>query len=1088
MKRRYVFLLLLTLLATSLSAQPYCAVRTFNIRDGLAANAISSMAQGDDGLLWVSTWNGLCCYDGYQFTTFQGGSRGSDDVLSTNRISMIKADDCHHVWLRTYDATLYYYDTRECRFVNVSNIISARYPQKFLPRNIYTLPNGHTWVTEDNRNLNLRIDNQHPSDIDKMEVWGGAGNKLLGSFIRKVEVDSAGREWIFTDQGIMLHGTTFTVNGVFEHIAQVGQLTFFATVDGKLYSMTSPNLPARTTSPSPSEGGGQGSSPSGRLGEVPLPASVTAINDLLCYDAHRLLIATNDGLLAYHTAARSFAFVHHTPCSDLFVDHRHRIWYYTDAAGIGMTDIDGSENRWLVSEKTAISTTSRKVLWVEDGEGTVWTIPRDGAFSYYDERTGQLVPYELQLSGFGYVSLPTIDRFMQDRQGNLWVSSTHDLSLLNFKYRHFRHVPLQHHRDTRSLFLPGNGQLWAGSVDGYIGVYDSLGTQQGWLNQQGQVVPAMVKFSDHVYAMQRDSKGRIWICTKGMGLYLMEPQGAIRHFRHDAADSYSLSSDDVYAVDEDERGNIWVGTFFRGLNLVSEEDGTLRFLNCDNELTRYPIIGYDKVRRITHDGKGSVIVSCNTGIVTFSNRFNRPQEIKFYSSSYDAKDMTSLRTSDVMQTLITRSGDVYVTTMGGGIQQLVSPTLLRNNLQFRSVDVLNAERGNVMSMTEDLDGNLWLVRESVVNRYSPRDSTLTQYGPNDLGSRMEFTEGSPAVDAQTGRIWLATVGGMVTFQPHHVRKSDYQPSIIFTRVQYQGEDSAQPILGNHTLRLTPRQRSLTISFAALDYQDNYLMQYAYRLVGESDDWNYIGTHPQVSFSSLSPGRYMLEVKSTNCDGVWTDNATRLVIDVTPTFWERTWVRIAALLLVIALTIRAVMAYQRHRQTSREREQRLESLLHQYRELQASITHHPTQPRPLPRGGDGGGYRPYTLSEPEITDPDEEMMNRLMQFIEQHVSDETLRVEDMADAVGLGRTVFYGRLKNIVGVSPSDFLRQVRMQRAGELVLRSKLSLSEIAYAVGFSDPKYFAKCFKKDTGVTPSEYRKQAATQQAARISWSFPR
>lgn len=1050
MRRVVLLATALTVTLLSMVAQPYCSVRTFNIRDGLAANAISSLAQGDDGLMWVSTWNGLCCYDGYQFMTFQGGSRGSDDVLSTNRISMIKADDCHHIWLRTYDATLYYYDTRECRFVNVSNIVAAHYPQKFLPRNIYTLPNGHTWVTEDNHNLNLRIDNQHPSDIDKMEIWGGAGNKLLGNFIRKVEVDSMGREWIITDQGIMLHGSTFTAKGRFDFIKQVGRLTFFATDDGKLYSLK----------PAPFRG-------SGGLGRaIPLPASVTAIYGMRGYDDHRLLLTTNDGLLVYDTATHSFAFVHHTPCSDLFVDHKHRIWYYTDAAGIGMTDIEGRENRWLVSEKTVSSTTSRKTLWVEDDEGTVWTIPHEGSFSYYDEQTGQLVPYELQLSGFGYVSLPTIDRFMKDRQGNLWVSSTHDLSLLNFKYRHFRHVPLQHHRDTRSLFLPGNGQLWAGSVDGYIGVYDSLGMQQGWLNQQGKVVPAMVKFSDHVYAMYRDSKDRIWICTKGQGLFQMDRQGTISHYCHNDADRYSLSSDDVYAVDEDELGNIWVGTFFRGLNLVREEGGSIRFLNCDNELTRYPIIGYDKVRRITHDGKGSIVLSCNTGIVTFSNQFKRPQEIKFYSSSYDAKDMTSLRTSDVMQTLITRSGDIYVTTMGGGIQQLVSPTLLRNNLQFRSVDVMNAERGNVMSMTEDLDGNLWLVRESVINRYSPRDSTLTQYGPNDLGSRLEFTEGSPTVDAQTGRIWLATVGGMVTFLPDHIRKSDYQPSIIFTRVQYQGEDGAQPILGNHTLRLTPEQRSLTVSFAALDYQDNYLMQYAYRLVGEGDDWNYIGTHPQVSFSSLSPGRHVLEVKSTNCDGVWTNNATQLAIEVTPTFWERTWVRLLALLLVIALTTWGFVAYQRHRQTSREREQRLDNLLHQYRELQARVEQHPT---PSQR---------YTLSEPEITDPDEEMMNRLMAFIEQHVSDENLRIEDMADAVGLGRTVFYGKVKNIVGVSPSDFLRQVRMQRAEELVLRSKLSLSEIAYAVGFSDPKYFTKCFKKDTGLTPSEYRKQAATQQ----------
>ena len=106
-----------------------------------------------------------------------------------------------------------------------------------------------------------------------------------------------------------------------------------------------------------------------------------------------------------------------------------------------------------------------------------------------------------------------------------------------------------------------------------------------------------------------------------------------------------------------------------------------------------------------------------------------------------------------------------------------------------------------------------------------------------------------------------------------------------------------------------------------------------------------------------------------------------------------------------------------------------------------------------------------------------MMGKLMQYIEEHISDENLKIEDMADAVSLGRTVFYSKIKQLVGLTPSDFLRQIRMQRAIQLVEKSKLSFSEIAYSSGFSDPKYFSKCFKKETGMTPSEYRK--AKQQS---------
>ena len=117
---------------------------------------------------------------------------------------------------------------------------------------------------------------------------------------------------------------------------------------------------------------------------------------------------------------------------------------------------------------------------------------------------------------------------------------------------------------------------------------------------------------------------------------------------------------------------------------------------------------------------------------------------------------------------------------------------------------------------------------------------------------------------------------------------------------------------------------------------------------------------------------------------------------------------------------------------------------------------------------------YRLESPSITDADQEMMAKLLKYIETRISDENLKIEDLADAVNMGRTVFYGKIKALVGMSPSDFVRKLRMQRAEELVVRSKLNFSQIAYNVGFSDPKYFTKCFKKETGMTPSEYRQKS--------------
>ena len=107
-----------------------------------------------------------------------------------------------------------------------------------------------------------------------------------------------------------------------------------------------------------------------------------------------------------------------------------------------------------------------------------------------------------------------------------------------------------------------------------------------------------------------------------------------------------------------------------------------------------------------------------------------------------------------------------------------------------------------------------------------------------------------------------------------------------------------------------------------------------------------------------------------------------------------------------------------------------------------------------------------------------MMEKLVKFIEERIGDENLKIDDMANAVGMGRTVFYGKIKAIVGLAPSDFLRKLRMQRAEDLIVRSNLTFSQVSFSVGFSDPKYFTKCFKKETGMTPSEYRKQKRGEQ----------
>ncbi len=109
---------------------------------------------------------------------------------------------------------------------------------------------------------------------------------------------------------------------------------------------------------------------------------------------------------------------------------------------------------------------------------------------------------------------------------------------------------------------------------------------------------------------------------------------------------------------------------------------------------------------------------------------------------------------------------------------------------------------------------------------------------------------------------------------------------------------------------------------------------------------------------------------------------------------------------------------------------------------------------------------------EITSQDQIFLAKLLDIMEKNMDNSELTVENIVSEVGLGRTVFFNKLKGLTGLSPIEFIREVRIKRAAQLLRLGEHNVSEITYMVGMSDSRYFSKCFKKVYGMTPSEYKK----------------
>ncbi|MCB0569239.1 MAG: response regulator [Phaeodactylibacter sp.] len=116
-----------------------------------------------------------------------------------------------------------------------------------------------------------------------------------------------------------------------------------------------------------------------------------------------------------------------------------------------------------------------------------------------------------------------------------------------------------------------------------------------------------------------------------------------------------------------------------------------------------------------------------------------------------------------------------------------------------------------------------------------------------------------------------------------------------------------------------------------------------------------------------------------------------------------------------------------------------------------------------------------LSPSEITvnSLDEEFLQKAISLVEKHIDDSEFSVEDMARALFMSRMQVYRKLKAITGQSPNHFIRTIRLKRAAQLLLANRYTVSEITYQVGFQDLKYFRERFKKEFGISPSEYAAQ---------------
>lgn len=1291
MLKKYITAILLGFWSIiNLHAEPYCDIRKFSILDGLAANTISDLKQGADNLMWFATLNGLSYYDGYTFHTFRDAP-DKKDILSTNRIQFIRPCTNYDLWCVTFDRHLYIYDTRECSFFNLEDQFNKQLNIKLHVDDIYTLGNKSTWITSLNHKYAIRISNKDINRNNPELIKVGKGGLPSGN-IWFITLDPKNREWVLTDKGTYIYNSKFSTNIPFKWIRHVGDIVYLATTDGKLAVFDE----ARN-----------------HLSMIPLPPGVTRINELK-NTGFQLLIATNMGVVVYNPRTFKAEIVNvqnpNQPSAEvkkIYVDGKSQIWAFTDGQGVTIINPNTLEKKWLYAnfDNPLMRTSSDKYFIMEDEHGTLWTVPNNGTFSYYNRKTQELVPYHLASNSSANAAIPIISKYFVSDQSILWLTGVHDLTQINFKYHKYTLSQLEGtEAEISTLMLDHNHHYWDGFKGGYIKISDDLHNKIGYLTPSGQVSVNAVRFSNTaICALHEDRKERVWIGTDGDGVYLYK-NGTLKHFICNPTDKNTLPCNNVFDIVSDRQGRVWFATYGGGIAVAQEDaNGNFKFISQRNGLNWPKGNTFQNARRICCTSKGVILAGTTDGLVTFSDEITNYSHIRFYKSSHKQDDSTSLMASDINYVLFRTNENTYIATMGGSLAIVTSKSLLQDNIKVRNIKDINPDEGIVQAMIEDNAGNMWIVRESSIDKYNPETQVYDVFGPNDFDYHMTFTDARPLHAPSTDQITLGTPMGSITFNPKTLSKTNYEPKVIFTSLRFNGDKEVFPILHRPKLVIPSNKRNLTIRFASLDYTRKYQNYYAYRIEGSTKEgvWIPLGSQNMIGFNRISHGSYVLKVKATNTHGVWSKKIAELPIEIEPTFWESIWGNLMMFILLIIgigftfytynarqkqklshemsimknnffsnashklrtpLTLiggpvtevlnketnlsekskEMLLTVQRNSKTMLEMLNQmlkfdnssnfyvnggaddiftsvdtegdiddnnaksylpkspmeeaadfiknakditilvvednadlrmfLESILsHDYNVLLAengkrgldiarkfmpdfiltdvtmpvmdgitmvhyikqdnNIAHIPIiilsakasvedHLKGFEEGIDGYLTKPFSatylkgrieavitqrkalqremlkhihqmeeashyglVKESEKNQDDEvtrynmsskdEIISKLIKFIVDNISDPDMKIDDIAQAMGMSRSVLYGKIKNAVGMTPIDFVRHIRIMKAIEMLKNTNDTLTNIAFAVGFSDPKYFSKVFKKEMGMIPSEYREK---------------
>jgi signal transduction histidine kinase/ligand-binding sensor domain-containing protein len=491
--------------------------------------------------------------------------------------------------------------------------------------------------------------------------------------------------------------------------------------------------------------------------------------------------------------------------------------------------------------------------WLEDNEGNVWIGTKEAGLARI--RTRQFKEFTATDGIPGDVA----QSVCEDAQGTIWVGTATG-GLARKVGSKFVPVPLTPNPDplTESVTVcpDANNGIWIGTLQGRI--FRCVNNEVRRVNDDVTWSFPLERLRDHVAnAMMQDSKGRVWFCN-GSGAYYYE-DGKLQTFGHARGFVEYMG---VRAIAEGPLGTLWFGT----------EPGD--------------------VWEFSHDAL---------------TQFHPP------------KEWANARVSALLPE---PDGSVWVGTLGGGLLRL------ENGMFTRITSEQGLPDNSITQLLEDEKGNLWGGTYAGIFRASKADlKRLASRAVDEIAisvhGRFEGLSGQaysgwfqPSCwKARDGRLWFATVKGLVAVDPREVTVNHRPPPVVIEEIRVDGAaELFKPVVGgeatNAPLRIAPGRHYLEFYFTGINFTAPDKVRFKWRLEGAEKEWREGLNQRMTGYGPLLPGNYRFRVLAANSDGVWNESGASIAFTVLPFFWETWWFK--AFLIIAFFGGLALALHRRHR--------------------------------------------------------------------------------------------------------------------------------------------------------------------------------